>query len=202
LFTSDRITEDLLHGQVVIIVARWILVLAGLLLAMWNPDSLAELRIEILVLLCLAVVNFYLHLHLLVRRQSLPLVVYAASAIDLAIVTLLVAVQGGYSSHLYIFYFPALLGLAVAFPTALTALYTAGAAAAYAALGLATAGGVDGTQDVAVRLLILVAVAVCGNLYLRIEADRRAEPEAGLARIESAGPAPVMRSAAHESGVA
>ena len=171
--TGRRAVDDLVHGQVVIIVARWILVLAGLLLAMWNPASLAELRIEIFVLLSLAVLNFYLHLHLIVQRKSQPLIVYAASAVDLAIVTLLVVVQGGYDSNLYIFYFPAVLGYALAFPKMLTAIYTAAAISAYFLIGTSTVGSMTEMQDVVVRLLMLAAVAACGSLYVGIEADRR-----------------------------
>lgn len=171
--TGRRIIDELLHGQVVIIIARWILVLAGLLLAMWNPASLAELRIEILVLLCVAVVNFYLHLHLVVQRHSDPLMVYGASAIDLAVVTLLIMVQGGYDSNLYIFYYPAVLGYALAFPRTLTAFYTGGAVVAYGLIGLGTSGSVADMQDVVVRLLMLAAVAACGTIYQRIETDRR-----------------------------
>lgn len=172
-FADERAADDLLHGQVVIIAARWIFVLAGLLLAMWNPASLTELRIEIFVLLCLAVVNFYLHLHLLVKRLSAPAVVYAASAVDLAIVTLLIAIQGGYPSNLFIFYYPAVLGFAVAFPRLLTILYTGAAVLAYGMIGLATAGSPTAMQDLVVRLLMLIAVTACGMVYLRIETDRR-----------------------------
>jgi hypothetical protein len=200
LFDGERDVDDLVHGQVVIIVARWILVLAGLLLAMWNPASLTELRIEIFVLLCLAVINFYLHLHLLVKRRSSPVVVYAASAVDLAIVTALIVVQGGFDSNLYIFYYPAMLGLAVAFPRALTALYATSALAAYGVIGGLTAGTTLELQDVAVRLLVLVAVAACGSLYLGIEAERRDGREGEPAT----GPplsAALRVSGASESGV-
>ena len=171
--TSRRAVDDLTHGQIVIIVARWILVMAGLLLAMWNPASLTELRVEIFVLLSLAVVNFYLHTQLVVKRISRPAVVYLASALDLTVVTLLILVQGGYDSTLHIFYFPAVLGYAVAFPRLLTAIYTAGAAAAYGLIGLSTAVGVTEVQDVVIRVLMLVAVAACGSVYLGVESNRR-----------------------------
>ena len=54
-------TDDLSHGQVVIVAARWILVLAGIFLALWNPAAMGELRIQIVLILALAVGNFYLH---------------------------------------------------------------------------------------------------------------------------------------------
>lgn len=196
LLNGRAVVEDLLHGQVVIVVARWILVLAGLILAMWNPASLMELRIEILVLLCLAVVNFYLHLHLIVKRHSQPLIVYAASAVDLGIVTLLIVVQGGYDSNLYIFYFPAVLGYALSFPRVLTAIYTAGAIIAYAFIGATTVHRTAGLQELVVRMIMLAAIAACGSLYVGIESERREE------HLQvSPGTRAMQFSDAHESGV-
>lgn len=175
-FMPESAAEDLVFGQGVIVTARWILVLAGLFLALWNPASLIELRVEILVVLVLAVVNFYLHVHLIVKRATVEAVVLAASAVDLLVVTLLIVVQGGLDSHLYIFYFPAILGLSVAFPTALTLAYAGGAALAYGSIGLFTASSQADIQSVVSRVLMLAAIAACGNLYWRIEHDRRVQP--------------------------
>jgi hypothetical protein len=51
-------TDDLAHGQSVLITARWILVGAGLILALWNPEAIGELRIQIGLILALAAANF------------------------------------------------------------------------------------------------------------------------------------------------
>src|SRR5688500_8579007 len=114
--------DDLAHGQIVSVAARWILVGAGLLLAIWNPAAIGPLRLQILVLLLIAVANFYLHAQILRKRAAFAGVAYAASAADLAVITTLVLTQGGYESNLWVFYFPAVLALSVAFPPALTAL--------------------------------------------------------------------------------
>ena len=60
--------DDLAHGQVVIIAARWVLVVAGLILALWDPAPIAELRFQIVFILGLAMVNFYLQAQVLMRR--------------------------------------------------------------------------------------------------------------------------------------
>ena len=70
------------------------------------------------------------------------------------------------------FYFPAILALSVAFRTEFTLAFASAAVAVYGMISLATFGGDDG-QALIARLLMLVAVAVCGNVYWRTERDRR-----------------------------
>ena len=165
-------TDDLAHGQVVIIAARWILVVAGLMLALWNPESLGELQVSIVLILGLAVANFALHTQVLMRRQVLTQVAYAASAADIAVISLVLIVGGGFNTIPYVFYFPALLALSVAFPTRLTAAYTVATVAIYGLVSVSTAGGSD-AATVITQMLMLAGVAVCGNVYWRIERDRR-----------------------------
>lgn len=43
--------EELQHGQIVLLTARWALVLAGLVLLMWRPLDLRGFTVGILVLL-------------------------------------------------------------------------------------------------------------------------------------------------------
>ena len=160
-------------GQLVIVTARWVLVLSGLLLALWNPGPIGQIRLHVLTLLILAVGNFYLHAQLLMRRPTISAVAYAASAIDIAVITLLVATQGGFASSLYVFYFPALLALSIAFPTSRTVGFGSVAVALYACVGLFSIESERDAQSMVVRLLMLIAVAVCGNLFARIEAGRR-----------------------------
>lgn len=172
--------SDLAHGQIVIVVARWILVAAGLVLALWNPESIGPLRLQVLVLLLIAVGNFFLHAQLLRRRIALDAIAYAASAADLVVITLLVASQKGFDSPLFVFYFPAILAFSVAFEFRLTALYTVGTLGAYSLICMESFGlslKSEDVQTLVVRLVMLAAVAVCGALYQKIERDRRAGDE-------------------------
>ena len=171
-------SDDLAQGQVVIIAARWILVVAGLMLALWNPDAIGDLRIQIVLILALAVGNFYLHAQVLMGRPVIAPVVLGASAADIVVISSIIAAQGGFESHLYVFYFPALLALSVAFRTQVTVAFTGAAIAIYGLIALAAASPDDG-QVLITRLLMLAGVAMCGNAYWRIERDRRnaaAEP--------------------------
>lgn len=165
-------SDDIAFGQYVIVTARWILVAAGLIFALWNPESINALRIEIVVILLLAVGNFYLHAQLLMRRPAVDSVAYLASAGDITVITLLILSQGGFASDLYIFYFPALLALAVAFGRFATMVYGTVTVLVYGLIAASTAPA-DSAQVIVTRLLMLAAVAICGSMYWRIERTRR-----------------------------
>jgi hypothetical protein len=167
--------NDLAHGQVVIVAFRWIMVTAGFVFAVWNPAPVPELRFQILVILALAVANFYLHTQLLRGRFALEPVVFAASAADIGLITVLVASGGGFDSPLYIFYYPAILVYAVAFPPPVTAVLTVATLVVYNVVSQAGITDDTSLRTVATRLLVLVAVAVCGALYWKIERDRRGD---------------------------
>ncbi len=172
-FTGEVRSEDLAHGQTVLVWARWILIGTGLLLSFWSPKDLTMLQVQLAAIIALAFGNFYLHVQLLRGHAALDGVVYAASLADIAVVTALVLVQGGYPSPVFVFYFAAVVGISVAFPTWLTAGYTAIAVGVYGIICLATAPAED-YPAVFTRLLMIAAVALCGNLFARSESNRRA----------------------------
>ena len=136
---SER-DEDLLYGQPVIVTARWIFVVSGLVLALWNAETVGSLKLQLVVIFMLAVANFYVHIQLLTGKPVKNLVVYISSAADLLLISILILFQGGYHSSLYVFYFPAIVALSVAFSTQLTTEYTAGVMAAYATISLMSGG--------------------------------------------------------------
>ena len=124
-FVGSVRSDDLVFGQTVLVWARWILIGTGLLLSFWSPTDLHMLQIQLAAIIALAFGNFYLHVQLLRGHPAIDNVVYAASIGDLFVVTALVIVQTGYPSPVFIFYFAAVVGISVAFPTLLTAAYTA-----------------------------------------------------------------------------
>ncbi len=169
-------------GQIVVIGARWVLILTALALALWSPapSELNWLRLSLLVLLALAVGNFYLHAQLLMRRPVAEPVVYAASAADLAVITILTAAFGGADAPMFVFYYPALLALALVFPLTMTLLFTGAVVWLYMVVSLGNPwrwlsllDSTD-TQVLVARLISLVAVAVVANQYARVETERRA----------------------------
>jgi hypothetical protein len=120
---------------------------------------------------------------------ALP-IVYGASAADIGVVSLIIAVAGGFSSSLFVFYFPALLAMSVAFRTSVSLSFAAAAIMIYALISGATMAESDGAVLVT-RMLMLAGVAVCGNAYWRTERDRRNAAANPLGVQE---PSPVSRS--------
>ncbi|HYL08477.1 MAG TPA: hypothetical protein VEU76_08000 [Candidatus Udaeobacter sp.] len=173
-FAGTVRSEDLAYGQTVLVWARWILIGTGLLLSFWSPTDLLTLQVQLAAIITLAFGNFYLHVQLLRGHPALDNVVYAASLADIAVVTALVIVQGGYSSPVFIFYSAAVVGISVAFPTWLTAAYTTLVVGMYGLVALSTAT-TDELPAVFTRLLMIAAIAVCGNIFARHESRRRAD---------------------------
>ena len=168
--------EDLLFGQPVIVAVRWILIGSALILAVWNVESMQDLRLQIIAILLLAVTNFYLQAQLLMKRPLNKHVVYAASAVDIVLISILVMFQGGYWSSIYVFYLPAIAAFAVAFPRGLTNLYTLIVLLLYG-LTCLTTGGAYGDVIIS-RLIMIIALAFCGSLYLQLEHKRQTEVQA------------------------
>ncbi len=175
-------SEDLTPGQIVVITARWILVAAGLGLALWNPDAVGELRVQIMLIVSLAIANFFLHSQLLMGKQVIPPIAYAASAADILVISMIIIAGGGFSSPLYVFYFPAIFAISVAFDTKGSMTFTVGAVALYGLIGAPDV--VDGGAELMARMVMMVAVAVCGNVFWRHERERRRESEKAPEPVE------------------
>lgn len=167
-------SSELAYGQSVIVIARWILVVAGLCLILWNPNALSSLRIEVGVVILLALMNFYLQAQILMGRKMLHSVVIAASVVDFLVITALVWLGNGFESNTFVFYFPALLAIAVAFETGLTVTFVGIVVTLYGLICLGTGAMVDDNFSILIiRAIMLVGVAFCGNLFWHIEQDRR-----------------------------
>lgn len=183
--TFAKSANEVAYGQLVLVSARWVLILVGLVLTIWDPAPVNTLRVQILIIIMMAVANFYLHAQALMKKPIDTDLIYAASAADLLVVSIFVLIDGGFRAPIFTFYFPAVMAFAVVFPTKVTAVYTTAAAGAYAFICLFSFArqvvtGLDGTQNLqvlVVRIIILIAIAVCGNVFLRIERTRRTAAE-------------------------
>lgn len=187
-------TEDLSAGQGVILSARWILIVTALIITLWSPldQDTDKIKVSLVVLLGLAVGNFFLHAQVLMRRPVTASIVYGATAVDIAVITLITWTFGWHVSSIFVFYYPALLALALVFPLSVTFYFTAAIVATYAGVAfVSTPGGIgsDGLQILVVRLISMIAVAVIGYMYQNIECERRASAEAGT-QLAGAGVRP------------
>ena len=169
--TFHDVSDDLRHGQIVVVAARWLLVAAGLGFLLYRPQSTLELTTGILGLLGIAVANFWLHTRLLTRQPIEPQQAYWASVADLAVISGLVLVQGSVTSGASAFYYPAILAYSLVFPTQVTALLTAGV------LSFVTIAGMTHAVDeriLVARLLSLAGVSLIAARYRHVESQRRA----------------------------
>jgi len=177
--TTKVATDDIKAGLPVIIYARWILVIAGLGLALWNSTDFTEAQISVLIILGMAVGNFFLQVEVN-RKKAIPeWIVYGASVIDIVAISTVIALANIFPTSTYVFYMPALLALSVTFSTANTAKYTVTALAAYLLLVMAPISdgkfGDEVVTNLIVHSLVLVAVPFCGNVYWRLERSRRVQ---------------------------
>lgn len=181
---DNEVQEDLAHGQIVIITFRWIIIIGALIVTLWTlatPEAVIGRQAFItFLLLVYAAVNFLLLTRYLRRSPSLIRLTYVMSLVDLILITVVIALQEDIvKSHVYFYYYPALMVLAVTFPTRIAAGYAIGAIVVY---GIMIAGSGDAAQILS-RLLVMAAVAFCACLYRRIEHNRRA----GKAKLVSLG---------------
>ncbi len=169
----ETTTEELQHGQIVIVSARWAMVSTGLVLLMWQPGDLPGFTISILVLLTLAVMNFFLHVQILRNQPIGHEAVYAMSLADLVVISLIVVTGAGFESGGFAFYYPAVLAYSLVFPGQVTLLLTTGIIAAYSAIAAPEMAGSELNQQIlATRLLMMVAVSYLGYRYRLVERRR------------------------------
>lgn len=171
--------DDLRAGLPVIIYARWVLVIAGLGLSLWNSADFVEAQISVLIILILAVGNFFLQVEVNRERPIKKWIVYAASAVDIGAITGVLVLTNSFPSSTYVFFMPALLALSVTFSTSNTAKYTAGALIGYALISIAPindmGGGTVEATSLLIHVLILLSVPFCGNVFWRLERTRRTQ---------------------------
>ena len=172
--------EDLFYGQVVVIVARWFLIFAGVVLSLWSASSVDAVMLPIGLMMVLMAMNFYLHGRYLMRQPVQAPLVYLSSAVDLIVITLIVVfwTQGrgtGLASPFFVFYYPALLAFALVFRPRISLGYAAVVLGIYLVLVLLGSGAGDlrAQKTLVERLVTMAATAGLGAYFWRIQRRRR-----------------------------
>jgi hypothetical protein len=161
--------DDLLHGHSVIIAARWMLVAVGLMIVLYRPQSVTDVTVGVLGVLGIAIVNFWLHTRPLTNRPTEPFWAYFASAVDIGVISGLTLIGGNMPGSTYAFYYPAVVGYSLVFPSSVSAWLSS------AMLTFVCATGVTDGLDIPIlvaRLLTLGATAFIGWRYRRVEEER------------------------------
>src|SRR5258708_10728443 len=122
---QQEAVEDIFFGQVVIIWARWFLILAGTILILWNTTDAKDLVVAILPIVALMAMNFFMHGRYLVERPANQTLLMLTSVIDLIIITLIVLLcqPNGLANQFFIFYYPIVLAVAFVFPRRISVGY-------------------------------------------------------------------------------
>jgi len=177
---QQEAAEDIFFGQLVIIWARWFVILTGAILALWAASTISELTIASLLIVALMAVNFFVHGRYLMEKPINRNLTYLVSLFDLAIITLIVLAwreQTGLESPFFIFFYPVLAAFAFVFTPGFTLTYTALGLALYVgAVFISDPGFFTNVQDfelLVTRLITFAAMGGLGGYYWRIQRQRR-----------------------------
>jgi hypothetical protein len=166
--------RDLFFGQVVLVWARWLLIITAAVLALWLAQNALEMVSVIVVVVLLMALNFYLHARYLLEKPANRLLLLCATLLDTLLIAGLMATwrgPGGLDNPLFVLYYPLLFAFALVFPPRAAVVYTALVVAGYAAFGLIaspeTALTLSGLQTLSTRLISLAAMGGLGAYYYR-----------------------------------
>lgn len=189
---AKEAAEDIFFGQIVIIWARWFLIAAGAVIALWSATTPSQLTLAILTLMVLMGINFFTHTRYLMSQPVNKFLLLFANLIDVAIITLLVFFwngKTGLESDFFILYYPILLAWALVFPPTITIIFSLITLVVYAAACLfidpQTLLTIGGLNMLTTRLVTLGAMAGLGTYYYRRQRDSL--------RVLSAKPMPIFK---------
>lgn len=177
---AQTAAEDIFFGQVVIIWARWFVILAGIIFALWFSETPAQLGAAVVLLAGIMAINFFVHGRYLMEKPVNRSLLITLSFVDLVLVTAIVLLgpeYRGLDNYLFVFYYPLLVAFAFVFPPQFTTLYTLATLLAYTVACVTITLGllVDsaGLEVLAMRLITMAAVGFLSTYYWRIQRDRR-----------------------------
>ena len=176
---EQEAAEDVFFGQVVMIWARWFLIVAGAVFFLWTAERSAQLALGVVPIVALILVNFYLHGRYLLERPSNPGLITVASLFDLALISSIVLLWGGVdgrtglASPFFVFYYPVLLAFAFVLPRAATVAFTAVAVTVYAVICFGDVTSLTSAKVLVLRLVTMAAMGGLGTFYWRIQRNRR-----------------------------
>ena len=173
--------NDLQYSPMISVWVRWFVVIAWLVQINYRPNFAAPNYIpNILLSISLMVLNGYVHYCIWSDRTVTRPWMFALSAMDVVMLTVGLAISGGFGNSFFVLYYPALAMFAVVFTSfRLSLSWATIVAISYAALSLATEPGLDfeaGEEKILfIRVVVMYAVVVSVNLVSRFERIGRIE---------------------------
>lgn len=177
---NQEATEDIFFGQIVLIWARWFVIMGAGIYALWSANTVGQLTVAILLIALMMGINFFVHGRYLMERPINQYLLLALSFADLAVITLILMAwpgQKGLASFLFVLYYPMLTAFAFVFRPEFTAVYTIITLTAYIIACLM--GGLHFMADssqvelLIMRLITLASMGGLGTYYWRIQRERR-----------------------------
>jgi hypothetical protein len=176
---AQEAAEDIFFGQIVIIWARWFLIAAGAVVALWSATDENQLILAILTVVVLMGMNFFVHGRYMTGKPVNKFLLLFANLIDVAVITLMVLFwpgQAGMNSNFFILYYPILLAWALVFSPEITIIFSLITLAVYTAACLLggdvqLAWSIAGFETLVARLITLGAMAGLGTYYYRRQRD-------------------------------
>ncbi|MFN2256104.1 MAG: hypothetical protein ACK2U6_17830 [Candidatus Promineifilaceae bacterium] len=181
LRTSEQeASEDIFFGQLVIIYARWFVVIAMTILALWTSTTLNQMVIGIVLIVPLIALNFFVHGRYLMEKPANRLLLIMLGILDATVITLIIAFWPGAKglySQFYVFYYPIILAFAFVFPGRLSIIYTIFVLLLYSAICVLFSpeflADMTEVERLSIRLITIAATGMIGVYYYRIQRSRR-----------------------------
>jgi hypothetical protein len=189
--STQEAAEDIFFGQLVIIYARWFVIVAMVILALWSTSSVSQLVGAVVFIVPLMAINFFVHGRYLMEKPANKMLLTILSAVDILVITLLIMfwpADRGLLSQFYIFYYPLILAFAFVSMARNSIVYTVVALVLYmaACLFVDTPMVFESVwlERLTIRLITMAAMGLLGAYYWRIQRSRlRAESSPELEPI-------------------
>jgi len=189
--TTQEAAEDVFFGQLVIIYARWFVIVSMVILALWTSTTINQLIGAVIIIVPLMAINFFVHGRYLMEKPVNRLLLTVLSGVDLVAVTLLIMfwpAEKGAFNQFYILYYPLILAYAFVSTPRASLLYTLAALLLYTAACFAVDPAIlmdsEWLERITLRLITLAAMGVLGAYYWRSQRSRMRQavgPEPELA---------------------
>jgi hypothetical protein len=180
--SAQETAEDIFFGQLVIIYARWFVIIAMVILALWSTSSVNQLVGAVVFIVPLMVINFFVHGRYLMERPVNKMLLTILSAVDILVVTLLILfwpAARGLQSQFYIFYYPFILAFAFVSMARNSIIYTIFTLVLYAAACFiySSSAALESIwlERLTIRLITMAAMGLLGAYYWRIQRVRLRE---------------------------
>lgn len=177
--STQEAAEDIFFGQLVIIYARWFVIVAMVVLALWSSSTINQLIGAVIVIVPLMAINFFVHGRYLMEKPVNRLLLTVLSGVDLLAITLLIMfwpTDKGVFNQFYILYYPLILAYAFVSTPRSSLLYTLAALALYTAACFTVGSSVlmDSAwlERLTLRLITMAAMGVLGAYYWRSQRSR------------------------------